>query len=256
MNHDLSPLNTQQLQSLQSILLEEKRWLENHEETSNHFGLSESLRDQTGELSTNDNHPADLGSEMFERSKDIALNESRERHFTDVTEALLRIDNGRYGVCDACGAPIPYERLQAVPTTLYCKEHVPDPHTSNRRPIEEELLNPPFGRTSLDENSKQTEFDGEDAWQIVESWGSSNSPAMAENPNISNNYNDMEIEADELVGYVEAFESFVATDLYGRDVSIVRNRAYHDYIHSGEGEGLLEPDTDTSDEDGAYTDLT
>jgi YteA family regulatory protein len=249
MTKQSNPLNPQQLQSLQSILQEEKKWLEDIMEANSHFGLSESLRDQTGELSTNDNHPADLGSEMFERSKDIALNESRERHFTDVTEALIRMDNGRYGLCDACGAPIPYERLEAVPTTLYCKEHVPDPHSSERRPVEEELMAPPFGRTSLDELPEQNQFDGEDAWQIVESWGTSNSPAMAEDPNVSNNYNDMEIEADEHVGYVEAFESFLATDLYGRQVSVVRNQAYHDYMHSSEGEGLLEPEFD----DDAYT---
>jgi YteA family regulatory protein len=244
-----NPLNPQQLQSLKSILQEEKKWLEDNIEANDHFGLTESLRDQTGELSTNDNHPADLGSEMFERSKDIALNESRERHFTDVKEALLRMDNGKYGLCDSCGTVIPFERLKAVPTTLYCKEHVPDPHSSDRRPIEEKFLAPPFGRTSLDELSTQNGFDGEDAWQIVESWGTSNSPAMAENPNVSDNYNNMEIEADEHVGYVEAFESFLATDLYGRQVSVVRNQAYRDYMHSGEGEGLLEPETD----DDAYT---
>jgi YteA family regulatory protein len=253
MTDQSNPLKSQQLHSLQSILLEEKKWLEGMMEANDHFGLSESLRDQTGELSAYDNHPADLGSEMFERSKDIALNESRERHFTDVKEALQRMDNGRYGLCDTCGQPIPYDRLEAVPTTLYCKEHVPDPHSSERRPVEEQLLAPPFGRTSLDELSEQNQFDGEDAWQIVESWGTSNSPAMAENPNVSDNYNDMEIEADEHVGYVEAIESFLATDLYGHQLTVVRNQAYHDYMHSDEGEGLLELEPE-SDPDGYAND--
>jgi YteA family regulatory protein len=246
-------LNPQQLQSLQLILKEEKQWLDTHIEANNHFGLSESLRDQTGELSTNDNHPADLGSEMFERSKDIALNENREHHFNEVTKALERIENGQYGLCASCGASIPYERLQAVPTTMYCKEHVPD-HHSNDRPIEEQLLDPPFGRTSFDEQTQETEFDGEDAWQIVESWGTSNSPAMAENPNISNSYDNIEIEADEQVGYVESFESFLATDLYGRNVSVVKNQAYHDYIHSNEGDSFLEADPESDDTD--YTEMT
>ena len=71
--------------------------------------------------------------------------------------------------CDTCGATISFERLQAIPTTLYCIEHVPDPHSSDRRPVEEEFLAPPFGRTSLDELPDQNQFDGEDAWQIVES---------------------------------------------------------------------------------------
>ncbi|SFK89996.1 transcriptional regulator, TraR/DksA family [Paenibacillus sp. 1_12] len=254
-HNDPNPISPQQLQSLRFILLEEKQWLENVTENNSHFGLSDSLRDQTGELSTNDNHPADLGSEMFERSKDIALNDNRERHFTQVTEALQRLDNGQYGICQSCGAPISFERLQAVPTTLFCKKHVPDIPDTEYRPVEEDILAPPFGRTSLDEKDKETEFDGEDAWQIVESWGSSNSPAMAEDPNISNNYNDMEIEADEQVGYVEAFESFLATDMYGQNVTLYRNRAYNEYLQNHEGEGLLELDS-ADDEDDIYTDLT
>jgi YteA family regulatory protein len=243
------PLNSQQMGKLKSILQEEKQWLEEHLEANDRFGLNESLRFQTNELSTNDNHPADLGTEMFERSKDIALNENRERHLSDVTEALARIDNGRYGLCDTCGTQIQYERLEAIPTTLYCKEHVPDPHSSDRRPVEEEILSPPFGRTSLDELPEQNQFDGEDAWQIVASYGTSNSPAMAENPNVQSDYDDMEIEADEHLGYVESFESFLATDMYGQHVSVVRNQEYRDYLRKGEGEGLLEPDPHEDSDD-------
>ncbi|MBP1156260.1 MULTISPECIES: TraR/DksA C4-type zinc finger protein [unclassified Paenibacillus] len=241
-------LTVQQLKQLTDTLREEKRWLEEHLKDGDHFGLGDSMRVQTGELSTNDNHPADLGTEMFERGKDIALNENAERHLADANEALQRIEDGTYGVCRNCGTPIPFERLQAVPTAAYCVEHVPDPHSSDRRPVEEQLLAPPFGRTSLDELPEQNQFDGEDAWQIVESWGTSNSPAMAENPNESDSYNEMEIEADETVGYVEPFESFLATDIYGQHVTVVRNKAYKDYMRSGEGYGLLEPELNIEDE--------
>ncbi|WP_281888087.1 TraR/DksA C4-type zinc finger protein [Paenibacillus sp. YYML68] len=235
-------LTSSQLQELKHKLTDEQRWLQEHLHSREHDGLADSLREQTNELSAYDNHPADLGSEMFERSKDIALLENAERHLTDVNEALDRMNDGTYGQCRTCGKPISFERLQALPTASYCVEHVPDPNESERRPVEEQLLQPPFGRTSLDERSEQNQFDGEDAWQIVESWGSSNSPAMAEDPNVSYDYNDMEIEADEHEGYVESFESFVATDLYGQHVTVVRNQAYHDYIHNGEGYGLLEPE--------------
>lgn len=247
-NHPNS-LDSRQLKELEAMLQEERQWLEAHLQENDHFGLDESMRDQIGELSTNDNHPADIGSEMFERSKDIALHENRERHLMDVKEALARIDSGEYGYCRTCGAPISHERLKAIPSTAYCVEHVPDPSLSQRRPVEEQLLAPPFGRTSLDELPEQNQFDGEDAWQIVESWGTSNSPAMAENPNISDNYNDMEVEADENNGYVESFESFLATDMYGQHVTVVRNRAYQDYMNNGEGEGLLEPEQSLEDED-------
>ncbi len=82
-------------------------------------------------------------------------------------------------------------------------------------------------------------FDGEDAWQIVEKWGNSDSPAMSEDAE-SFDYNQMVIESDENEGFVEAFESFITTDLYGKEVSFVRNRAYHKYMKDHEGDHGLE----------------
>lgn len=237
----MSHLTKQQLRELNLQLLEEKLDLERQFDHTEHFGISLSMRDNTSEFSMYDNHPADTATELYEREKDIALNEHAEFHLIQVNEALSHIEQGDYGVCVFCHQPIPFERLQAIPTTLYCKEHVPDPHESEGRPIEEQFLAPPFGRTSLDELSEQNQFDGEDAWQIVESWGNSDSPAMSENRNVED-YNDVYIEADEHEGFVESYESFVATDLYGKQVTIVRNKAYQDYIHNGEGDPLLEPE--------------
>lgn len=241
-------LTPEQTEQLRTRLLQEKKDLEKQLEGNANFGLKGSLSDSITELSTYDNHPADIGTEVFERGKDLALGENAEHHLTDVSRALSDMDAGSYGLCKICGKPIPLDRLEALPTAEFCVEHAPNQFISERRPAEERFLQPPFGRTSLDEHHDQTQFDGEDAWQIVESWGTSNSPAMAEDPQIRD-YNDMAIEADENDGYVEAFESFLATDLYGRTVSVVRNKMYREYMDKREGEPLLEPDLpdDTSD---------
>ncbi|WP_135546904.1 TraR/DksA C4-type zinc finger protein [Paenibacillus cymbidii] len=242
-------MNSEQTAALRQLLLSEKTALQNRIEQSGHFGLHDSLRESSGDLSALDNHPADSATETYERGKDVALNEQAEHALLDVEAALSRLEQGEgYGICETCGTEIPFERLLVVPATRFCVHHVPDAHVSERRPVEESFLAPPFGRTSLDERQDQNGFDGEDAWQIVESWGSSNTPAMAEDPDIDS-YNNMQIEADEHDGYVEPFESFVATDLYGREFYIVRNRAYDDYMHGAEGEPLLEPNP--SEEDGA-----
>ncbi len=234
MNH----LNASQLDTLRRQLLQDKKELTSQLHDNELFGFHDSLSEGTGELSTYDNHPADVGSEVFERGKDLALAEQTRHHLEDVERALADMDAGIYGICKASGEPIPFERLAAMPTAEFTIDHTPaKPHYN--RPVEEEFLQPPFGRTSLDERSDETEFDGEDAWQIVESWGNSDSPAMSENSQVES-YDDMEIEADENSGYVEALESFLATDIYGRHVTVVRNKQYQEYIHNGEGEGLLE----------------
>ncbi|WP_442603789.1 TraR/DksA C4-type zinc finger protein [Paenibacillus sp. KN14-4R] len=240
-------LTNSELFELKKQLQNEQKFLKEHAGQDGSFGLSNSLREASGELSAYDNHPGDTATELYEREKDIALQENYEEHLNEVNKALVAMQQGTYGICRTCNTPIDYERLQAVPTTLYCKTHSPSQHSSDRRPIEEEFLAPPFGRTSMDERSEWTGFDGEDAWQIVASWGNSNSPAMSENRDVTS-YDEMTIESDEADGYVEPFESFLATDLYGKQLSVVRNKAYHQYIHDGEGEALLEFDESQQDE--------
>jgi len=202
-------------------------------------GLGDAARDAVGELSMYDNHPADIASETFERGKDAALLENDELRLERIRAALRAMNEGVWGVCRTCGEPIPRERLEAVPETLYCVRHSPQRIESERRPVEEEALAPPFGRTSLDEES-WTGFDGEDAWQIVESYGTSDSPALAEDPEAD--YEKLTIEAEEREGFVEPIEYFLATDITGRRRTVVRGRAYEEYLESGEGVPLLEPD--------------
>jgi hypothetical protein len=38
----------------------------------------------------------------------------------EFTDALVRLENGRYGSCESCGRPIPIERLEAIPQTRFC----------------------------------------------------------------------------------------------------------------------------------------
>ncbi|MFC5403079.1 TraR/DksA C4-type zinc finger protein [Cohnella soli] len=235
------PIDQHKIDELKETLLLERDALRHRVNENGHFGLAASLRDSTGELSGIDNHPADLGSEMFERGKDIALLEKEAFRLERVEAALERMNTGEYGICAACGKFIPAERLEALPTAIYCIEHEPRQEVSNERPEEEIFLTPPFGRTSLDERDDQNGFDGEDAWQIVESWGTSNGPDMTQS-NRAVDYDALFIEADENEGFVEAFESFVATDITGQHVSIVRNRAYRSYMANDEGDHLLEPD--------------
>lgn len=232
---------TAQLAQIRARLEADKQDIEHRLQDNDHNGLAASLKDNTGELTTIDNHPADLGTEMFERAKDIALLEQEELHLARIAAALNAIDDGTYGTCHTCGADIPPERLEAVPDTLYCVQHAPRQHVSDRRPIEEEMLHQPFGRTSMDEHDSYNGFDGEDAWQIVEQWGNADSPAMSENREVTD-YNHVGIEADENDGFVEPLESFVATDITGRHVSVIRNRQYREYIEHGEGDSELESD--------------
>ena len=75
-----------------------------------------------GELSNLDQHQADIGTETFDRERDLSLLEQVEAELADVEHALERLEEGTYGTCEACGKPIGDERLEAVPAARFCLE--------------------------------------------------------------------------------------------------------------------------------------
>jgi YteA family regulatory protein len=232
-------LNQMDLDTCYQSLITEKEDIERRLFQKDDEGLSLSQRENTQELSMIDNHPADTATDLTERTKDLAIHQHEQLHLDDIYEALARIEVGTYGTCHTCHEAIDSDRLLAIPTTIYCQQHMADHPLLDRRPVEEEFLSPPFGRTSLDEREDESEFDGEDAWQVVESWGNSDSPAMSENRDVTS-YEDVYMESDELVGCVEPIESFLATDITGQHVEVIRNQTYRNYMRHGEGEPLLE----------------
>lgn len=87
-----------------------------------HLG-DQTENDSVSELSAYDQHQADLGTETFEREKDLSILEQVEAELADVEHALRRLDEGTYGTCEVCGRAIPDERLEAVPAARLCLEH-------------------------------------------------------------------------------------------------------------------------------------
>ncbi|NLJ75406.1 MAG: conjugal transfer protein TraR [Firmicutes bacterium] len=144
-------------------------------------GLGEPMDTAATELSAYDQHPGDYGSQMYERSKDLGLLQNTRERLAEVEEALEAIGRGTYGRCQTCGKIIPEDRLEALPMTLYCvecKRQLEDKDVRNR-PVEEELLYPPFGRTFTDETDSNA-FDGEDSWEAVARFGTASGVAEDE----------------------------------------------------------------------------
>jgi RNA polymerase-binding transcription factor DksA len=83
----------------------------------------ESEDDSMSELSHLAQHSADVATETFEREKDFSILEQVEAELADVERALQRIDDGRYGKCEACGGKIGDDRLEAMPATRFCITH-------------------------------------------------------------------------------------------------------------------------------------
>ena len=74
------------------------------------------------ELANYDQHPADAGTETFEKEKDLAIRDSLRETLGRIDEAMGKIERGTYGECDRCGRDIAKARLNAVPHAIYCVE--------------------------------------------------------------------------------------------------------------------------------------
>lgn len=74
------------------------------------------------ELSSAEQHPAELATETMERELDQSLVEHAEHELAEIEAALTRIEEDHYGLCEACGQPISEGRLDAMPAARYCVE--------------------------------------------------------------------------------------------------------------------------------------
>ncbi len=127
-------------------LLSELKRLQDGFEGIKEKSFSMSQQETLGIESAYDQHPADIGTETFERGKDLGLKDGLEIEIARVRGALERIRNGTYGFCLRCKKPIPIERLRAAPEVELCvhcqeeEEVVP----RSRRPVEEQVIKPGF----------------------------------------------------------------------------------------------------------------
>jgi DnaK suppressor protein len=71
--------------------------------------------------------PADE-TEMADKLEELGTNDAvvseLEKQLKDVDDALAKIDDNKYGVCETCGAQIEEDRLEANPSARTCKAHM------------------------------------------------------------------------------------------------------------------------------------
>ncbi len=69
-----------------------------------------------------DDAPGDAAIETLERGQEMALEDNIEDLLQRVDAALLKIEKGTYGTCDACRGNIKVARLKALPWATLCLE--------------------------------------------------------------------------------------------------------------------------------------
>lgn len=151
---------------------ERRRMIERLNETG--LGVPETVA--IGELSSYDNHPADHGSETYEREKDVSFRAEAQEDLRHIEAALHRIENGGYGVCSACHKPIGQARLEAVPWAslcIACRER----EDASRGGQLSASLPPGVPFATNWHNPLDPGLEGGDVWAMVARYGTAASPS-------------------------------------------------------------------------------
>ncbi|MFI8349863.1 TraR/DksA family transcriptional regulator [Streptomyces sp. NPDC085596] len=80
----------------------------------------QSIVDANALVAVDDEHDPDGSSTAFERAHVSSLLTQARLHLEHLDEALVRLSEGRYGICERCGAEIPAERLEVRPASTRC----------------------------------------------------------------------------------------------------------------------------------------
>jgi DnaK suppressor protein len=59
-------------------------------------------------------------TEAISRLTDIGVGSTLETGLARTERALVKLDEGTYGICDTCGEPIAPARLRALPDSVLC----------------------------------------------------------------------------------------------------------------------------------------
>lgn len=165
-------MNDKKLQHFKDKLLQEK------EQQLQSLKNREKEKDQTmelldSELSSYDNHPADVGTELYMMEQEEGFKEQIKSVIDKIDDSLEDIEEGKYGICNNCNKEIKEERLELIPyakTCLDCSEAEKDNNIDNNvkdnNKIYESLNYQSFSLTP-DENKDSTGYDKEDTLEDV-----------------------------------------------------------------------------------------
>lgn len=104
-------------------------------------------------------HQADAGTDAYDRDFALNLLSQEQDALYEIEEALKRIENGTYGICEMSGRKIPQARLEALPFarfTVECQQQVEkEMGPGNARRSVRSL----FGLMGSDDEDEETEED-------------------------------------------------------------------------------------------------
>ena len=85
-------------------------------------GKMRSVRDEGSRQNRGGLNPGDTSDVEIQDDLEFALIQMKAETASKINEALVRLEEGRYGLCFECGDEIAQPRLRALPFAVRCKD--------------------------------------------------------------------------------------------------------------------------------------
>jgi DnaK suppressor protein len=118
-----SRLSAVAIEHFKQMLLQKRREIISNVNEMEDETLKKSRLDASGDLSSMPIHMADLGTDNYEQEFALGLMDSERKLLREIDDALQRIEDKTYGICEGTGKPIPKARLEAQPWARYCVDY-------------------------------------------------------------------------------------------------------------------------------------
>jgi DnaK suppressor protein len=113
-------MRKRELERYEKLLLKKRAELVEEMGLIKETSMKNTSRESSGDLSSFSYHMADQGTDAEEREKAFLLASQSGRVLLQINDALRRIKDKTYGVCEICGEPINPKRLEIVPHARMC----------------------------------------------------------------------------------------------------------------------------------------
>ncbi|MBN2311079.1 MAG: TraR/DksA C4-type zinc finger protein [Candidatus Hydrogenedentes bacterium] len=111
-------MNKRDAKKFEKLLLAERARLSSGIEKLEKDTLYQPVSDNSTDLTS----LAEVGTDSFERETALNIASGEAAWLREVSDALKRIRNGEFGICEGCAAEIPKKRLEVFPSARYCVE--------------------------------------------------------------------------------------------------------------------------------------
>lgn len=112
--------NKKELAEFKKIVLNVKEKMVDEIKHISEDTLKKSQKDASGDISGYTYHMADVATDTYDREFSVSLASNDRQSLYEISDALKKIEDGTYGICESCKTLIAKNRLKAVPYARMC----------------------------------------------------------------------------------------------------------------------------------------